>query len=126
MTSSTETTLPCEPSPAAPVIPLTPELRAAYLELSARYQAAFDANPDYAFRMEVRDWKTDVDNILEKDAMYRLDANTALLQAILGQIQSTSTDLVKIKAKISAIAGDFALVGDVLTAINKVIALVPA
>ena len=114
------------PPAALPTIPLTTDIRAAYENLSAKYQAAFDANPDYAFRVEVRDWKTDVDNVLEKDAMYRLNANTALLEAILTQIKTTNTDLVKIKAEISAIAGDFALVGDVLVYINKVLNLLPA
>ena len=126
MTPQIENPTPAAPPSPPPAIPLAPAIRAAYQDLSAKYQAAFDANPDYAFRVEVRDWKTDVDNILEKDAMYRMNANTALLEAILVQIKGTNTDLVKIKAEIAAIAGDFALVGDILTAINKVLTLLPA
>ncbi len=116
---------PAAPPPMPPAIPLQPQIRAAYESLSASYQAAFDANADYAFRVEVRNWKTNVDNILEKDAMYVLNANTALLKALLIQISSTNLDLIKIKAEITALAGDFALVGDVLLAINKVLTLVP-
>ncbi len=117
---------PIAPPSTAVTIPLAPAMRTAYEELSTSYQAAFDANPDYAFRVELRDWKTDVDNILEKDAMYRLNANTALLEALLKQINGTNTDLVKIKAEIAAIAGDFAKVGIVMAAIDKVLTLLPA
>ncbi len=116
---------PAAPPFAPPAIPLTADLRAAYENLSAKYQAAFLANPDYAFRLQVHDWKTDVDDILEKDARYRLDANTALLQALLEQIESTNVDLAKIKVQITAVAADFALAGDVLSAINTVLTLLP-
>ena len=108
------------------MVPLASNIREAYENLSTRYQAAFNANPDYGFRLEVRDWKTDVDNILEKDAIYRHDENTALLEAIQTEIEETNLDLVRIKAQIAAVAADFALVGDVLTAIDKVLTLLPA
>jgi hypothetical protein len=67
----------------------------------------------------------DVDNILTKDALYQLEANTALYDALLVQINSTNDDLKKLKAQMLAIANGVAIFGDVLGAIEKVLTMVP-
>jgi hypothetical protein len=119
-------TSPPIPPPAAPTIPLTAEIRDAYQDLSDKYQNAFETSTDLAYRKELLAWKTDVDNILTKDREYRFKANTALLKALLLQISSTNTDLVKIRTQIIAVASDIATTGEIIAAINKVLSLVSA
>jgi hypothetical protein len=111
---------------AAPSIPLTLEVRQAYQDLSDEYQSEFETSTDLVYRKELLAWKTDVDNILTKDRQYQFNANTLLLQALLGQIKQTNTDLVKIKAQLEAIVSKIGTAGTIIAAINKVLSLVPA
>ena len=57
--------------------------------------------------------------------MYRLNATTALFDALLQQIQCTNADLAKLKLQIAAIASNIATAGEVLGAIDKVLTLFP-
>jgi hypothetical protein len=109
----------------APTIPLTPELRAAYQDLYDKYEAAIESTTDVGALEGMNASQLDVDNILTKDALYRLEANTALYDALLVQINSTNDDLKKLKAQMLAIANGVAIFGDVLGAIEKVLTMVP-
>ena len=109
----------------APTIPLTAEIRTAYLNLQDQYQLAIMGTSNVGVLQGLVASKLDVDNILTKDNMYRLNANTALFNALLGQIQSTNEELVNLKAQIAAIASDIATAADILAAIDKVLTLVP-
>ena len=108
-----------------PTIPLTPEARAAYQDLYDKYENGIETTTDDAYRKELFAWQTDVGNILTKDLAYQFNANTALLEALLLQISNTNTDLVKIKAQLTAIVSKIAVTGEIIAAINKVLSLVP-
>lgn len=114
------------PAASEPTIPLTPEVRSAYLDLSDKYQLTIMGTADVGVLQAVLASKLDVDNILTKDNMYRLNANTALYDALLHQIRSTNAELVTLKAQIAAVAGHIATAGEVLAAITKVLTLLPA
>jgi hypothetical protein len=109
----------------APTIPLTLELRAAYQDLYDKYEAAIESTTDVGALEGMNASQLDVDNILTKDALYQLEANTALYDALLVQINSTNDDLKKLKAQMLAIANGVAIFGDVLGAIEKVLTMVP-
>jgi hypothetical protein len=117
-------TLP--PVPTKPTtIPLTPAVRAAYQDLYDQYENAIETTTDDAYRKEVFAWQVNVGNILAKDLEYQFNANTARLLALRAQINSTNTDLVKIKAQLAVIAARIATAGTIIAAINKVLSLVP-
>ncbi|QNI30519.1 hypothetical protein H7849_15355 [Alloacidobacterium dinghuense] len=116
--------IPVNP-PSQPTIPLTPEARAAYQDLYDKYETAIENTTDPGILQALNDSQSSVDNILTKDSMYRLHANTALFEALLSQINDTNNDLKKLKNEIAAIASHIATAGEILAAINKVLTLVP-
>jgi hypothetical protein len=116
---------PITPLPASPTIPLTPELRAAYEDLNNKYETAIQSTIDPGVLEALNDSQLNVGNILTKDTMYRLHANTALYDALLTQIDSTNDDLQKLKDQIDAISSGISTFGDIVAAITKVLALVP-
>ena len=69
--------------------------------------------------------RTNVDNVLTKDVMYRIEANTALYDALLLRINSTNDELKTLQAQILAISSGISTFGDILGAINKVLTLIP-
>lgn len=117
-------TTPANP-PTQPTIPLTTELRAAYQDLYDKYETAIENTTDPVVLQALNDSQTSVDSILTKDAMYRLHANTALFEALLSQINTTNDDLRKLETQIAAVASHIATAGEILTAINKVLTLIP-
>jgi len=119
---TTPTPLPIAP----PTIPLTPELRAAYQDLYNQYETAIESTTDGGALAALNASQTDVDNILTKDAMYRLNANTALYDALLQQIDSTNDGLKALQAQIEAISSGVSTFGGIVSAINKVLTLVSA
>ncbi len=121
---STQPTPPAG-TPASLSLPLTPEQRAAYQDLYDSYETAIESTTDVGVLEALEASQLDVENILTKDAMYRLEANTALYEALLGQIQSTNADLAKLQAQIRAISTDVSTFGDILAAITKVLTLIP-
>ena len=63
--------------PANPTIPLTPEVRAAYQDLYDKIQAALDSTMDAATVEALNTWQPEVDQVLRKDDLYKLSADTA-------------------------------------------------
>ena len=118
------TTPPSTPT-GSPTIPLTPPVRAAYQYLYNNYEAAIENTTDPGVLAALNSSQADVDDILTKDSMYRLHADTALFQSLLEQINSTNAGLAQLKAQITAIASDIATAGEIIGAINKVLSLVP-
>jgi hypothetical protein len=111
--------------PTAPVIPLTADVRAAYQDLYNKIQAAIDSTMDQATLDALNAWQPEVDDVLTKDDMYKLNANTAIFTALQKQINYTNAGLKTLQGQIAAIASHFALAGDVISAIDKVLTLVP-
>jgi hypothetical protein len=105
-------------------LPLTDDLRAAYKALYDQYESLIEATTDPGLLGVLDSSQTDVDNILTKDSMYRLHANTALYQALMQQIKSTNNDLAALKKQIQTVASHVAEAGDAIAAITKVLSLV--
>ena len=112
--------------PPGPVeIPLSTELRKAYEDLYDTIEAAIEGTKDTAVIEALNARQADVDNVLTKDDMYRLQANTALFEALCKQISDTNEGLKELEKQISSIAAGFNDAGQVLAAINKVLTLIP-
>lgn len=111
--------------PASPTIPLTPEIRAAYLALSRQLEDSIENTADLAALEALNPAKQNVDNVLTKDNMYRLHADTALFSALLKQINDTNTGLQTLKTQVAAIEGHFAQAAGILSAINKLLTFIP-
>ncbi len=120
---ATPPNLPAIPS-AAPAIPLTPELRAAYEDLYDKYEDAIEATRDPGVHGALLSSQANVDDVLDKDNLYRLEANTALYQALLEQIKDTNDELKTLQAQITAISSGVSTFGDILAGISKVLSLV--
>ena len=106
--------------PASPSIPLPDDLRAAYEDLYNKLEAQYQSTADPTVLEVVGPARDNVSNILTKDDMYKLNANTALFQALQVQINSTNDDLKTLQGQIAATASHFALAGDILAGITKV------
>jgi hypothetical protein len=106
-------------------LPLTAEQRAAYQNLYDKYETAIENTTDVGVLEALNASQLDVENVLTKDAMYQLEANTALYDALLSQINSTNKGLKTLQAQIHAIAAGASMFGSILAAISKVLALIP-
>jgi hypothetical protein len=115
---------PAVPS-AAPIIPLTPEIRAAYSDLYNQLEAAIENTRDPGVHATLLASQSNVDDVLTKDDLYRIEANSALYSALLGQINDTNSDLDALQGQIRAISSGVSTFGDILAAISKVLALIP-
>lgn len=115
--------LPATPGPVT--IPLSTEVRKAYQDLYDAIEAAIEATKDEAALEALNARQADVDDVLTKDDMYRLEANTALFKALSQQIDDTNEGLEILRKQISSVAAGFNAAGQVLAAINKVFSLIP-
>jgi septal ring factor EnvC (AmiA/AmiB activator) len=113
------------PPLGSPTIPLAPEVRAAYLDLFNQMQAALDNTMDADVVEALNTWQPQVDQVLKKDEEYKLTSDTNIFQALQQQIDSTNKGLKGLQDQISSIASHFAMAGDIIAAINKVLTLVP-
>lgn len=111
--------------PANPTIPLTPEVRAAYQDLYNKIQAAIDSTMDEAALEALNAWQPEVDQVLRKDDLYKLGADTAIFSALQKQINYTNQGLKTLRGQIASIASHFAMAADIIGAIDKVLTLVP-
>lgn len=115
---------PVTPNPSsAPTIPLTPELRAAYQSLYDSFETAIEGTRDPGVHEALLGAQGDVEDVLTKDDLYRLEANTALYETLLGQINDTNTGLAALKAQIEAISSDVSMFGAIVAGITKVLSL---
>lgn len=110
--------------PASPVIPLSPDARAAYQDLYNKIETAIESTTDVAALQALNAQQAQVDDVLQKDDIYRLGANTDAFNALLSQIQSTNDGLKTLQTQITATASHFQTAGDILGAINRVLGLV--
>jgi hypothetical protein len=116
------TTLPGN-LPASPAIPLSDDLRTAYDDLYNKLEAEYQSNPDATAREAIEPVKENVSNVLTKDDMCKFSQDTALFNALLGQINDTNTGLKTLQSQIAATASHFHTAGDILGAINTVLTL---
>jgi len=109
----------------APTIPLSPEVRAAYQNLYDKIQAAIDSTMDLATVEALNRWQPEVDQILTQDDEYKLNQDTNIFTALQKQIKYVNDGLTELRGQISSIASHFAMAGDIIAAIEKVLSLVP-
>jgi len=113
-------------SPTAdPLIPLSPEVRAAYQDLYSKIQAAIDSTMDAAAVEALNLQLYQVDLVLTKDDEYRLSKDTAIFAALKTQINSANQGLKTFRKEIASIASHFAMAGTIIAAIDKVLTLIP-
>jgi hypothetical protein len=113
------------PTPPVPPIPLTPELRSAYEDLLDTYETAIENTTDVGVLEALNSSRTNVDDVLTKDSIYKIQASTALYDALLQQINDTNDELKTLKDQLVAIASGISTFGDILSAIGKVLSLIP-
>jgi hypothetical protein len=106
--------------PAAPTIPLSDDLRAAYTDLYNKLENEYQSNPDATAREAIGPQRDNVSNILTKDNMYKFDQDTALFEALQKQISSTTDGLKTLQTQIEATASHFKTAADILGAVTKV------
>lgn len=110
--------------PASPAIPLTDELRAAYQALYDQVETAIEGTADVTALQALNTWQGEIDQVLNQDAEYRLNANTDAFNALAKQINYTNTGLKTLQGQITATASHFATAGNILAAISKVLTIV--
>ena len=106
-------------------IPLTPGVKAAYQDLYDKIQAAIDSTMDLATLEALNRWQPEVDQVLRKDEEYKLSQDTNIFAALQKQIKYVNDGLTELRSEISSIASHFAMAGDIIAAINKILTLVP-
>lgn len=109
----------------APTIPLSPEVRAAFQNLYDKIQAVIDSTMDLATVEALNRWQPEVDQILTQDDEYKLNQDTNIFTALQKQIKYVNDGLTELRSQISSIASHFAMAGDIIAAIDKVLSLVP-
>lgn len=107
------------------MIPLPPDVRAAYQDLYDKIQAAIDSTMDAAALEALNAWQPQVDQVLTQDDEYRLSQDTNIFVALQKQIKSVNDGLKELRGQISSIASHFAMAGDIIAAIDKVLCLFP-
>jgi hypothetical protein len=111
--------------PAAPTIPLADDLRAAYEDLYDKLEKQYQATSDLTVLGAIGPARDNVKNILTKDDMYKFSQDTAIFQALLQQISDTNQNLATLQGQIQATASHFAMAGQILAAVNKVLSYFP-
>ncbi len=115
--------IPAMPGPLT--IPLSSDIRQAYEDLAASIETAIETTRDTAVLDALNPMQGQVDDVLTKDDLYKLEANTKLFNALQQQIRDTNLGLQKLQHQLSSIAAGFSEAGQVLAAINKVLTLIP-
>jgi len=114
------TTPPPNIPPAAPAIPLTPEVRAAYQDLYDTMQQAIDSTMDLATVQLMNQWQPQVELVLTKDDEYKLSQDTLIFAALQKQIKDVNNGLAALRTQIASIASHFAMAANIIAAIDKI------
>lgn len=112
-------------SSVSPSLPLSDELRAAYQDLYDKLQAAAENTTDVAVLEALNAAMPQVDDILTKDRIYHLQANTALCEALLQQIAATNSQLEALQQQVASVASHFSGAGEIIAAVSKVFSFLP-
>jgi septal ring factor EnvC (AmiA/AmiB activator) len=105
-------------------IPLTPAVRAAYQELYNKIQTAIDSTMDAATLEALNAWQPQVEQVLTEDRLYTLTQDTNIFASLQKQIKTVNDGLAQLRSQIAAIASHFAMAGEIIAAIDKVLTVV--
>jgi len=106
--------------PAAPAIPLSDDLQAAYKNLYDKLEAEYQSTADPTVLGAIGPIRDNVENILTNDAMYKFNQDSALFATLKQQISSATDGLKTLQTQINATASHFKTAADILGAISKV------
>ena len=107
-------------------IPLTPTVRAAYVDLYNKIQDAIDSTMDLATVEALNQWQPQVRLVLDEDDEYTFSKDTNIFASLQKQIKTTNDGIAQLRTQITAIASHFAMAGEIIAAINKILSLLPA
>ena len=65
------------PTPAAPTVPLSPDVRTAYEDLYVKNKAAIEGTMDFELLTALNASQSDIGGLLSADDQYRLNADSA-------------------------------------------------
>ena len=117
-------TTPPSNLPAAPTIPLTADVRAAYLALYNTIQTEIEGTTDVIALEALNPLRDQIDDVLNKDGLYRISQNTDSFNELLTQINSTNSGLKTLQTQIKTTASHFQTAASILSAIDKVFGLI--
>ncbi len=109
--------------PAAPTIPLSDDLQAAYFDLYNKLVNEWECNSDATAREAIGPQRDNIRDLLGKDTMYKFSQDTAVFAALQVQFNSTNSGLKTLQTQINATASHFQTAADILNAIDKVFGL---
>jgi septal ring factor EnvC (AmiA/AmiB activator) len=105
-------------------IPLTAAAKAAYQDLYIKIQTAIDSTMDLATVEALNQAWPQIDKVLTEDGEYTLTHNTNIFASLQQQIKATNDGITQLRTQIAAIASHFAMAGEIIAAINKVLSVV--
>jgi septal ring factor EnvC (AmiA/AmiB activator) len=120
--STPTTPIGSSPLPAY-TIPLTPAAKAAYQDLYIKIQTAIDSTMDLATVEALNQAWPQIDQVLTEDGEYTLTHNTNIFASLQQQIKTTNDSITQLRTQIAAIASHFAMAGEIIAAINKVLSV---
>jgi len=112
-------------STGIPALPLTAEARASYEDLYDKNETAIRGTTDEALLQSFRVTQLNIGAVLSADNAAQLNADDAVFKDLLAKIGEADDGLTELQKKITAVAGWINKFSEVLTAIEKVRALVP-
>jgi hypothetical protein len=104
-------------------IPLTPAVKAAYQDLYNKIQAALNSTMDLATIQALNEAWPQIDQVLDENDEYTMTQDTNIFASLQKQIKTANDGLTQLRTQIAAIASHFAMAGDILAAIDKVLSV---
>jgi septal ring factor EnvC (AmiA/AmiB activator) len=104
-------------------IPLTTAVKAAYQDLYNKIQAALNSTMDLATIQALNEAWPQIDQVLDENDEYTMTQDTNIFASLQKQIKTANDGLTQLRTQIAAIASHFAMAGDILAAIDKVLSV---
>jgi septal ring factor EnvC (AmiA/AmiB activator) len=104
-------------------IPLTPTAKAAYQDLYNKIQAAIDSTMDLATVQALNQTWPQIDQVLDENDEYAMTQDTNIFASLQKQIKTANDGIAQLRAQIAAIASHFAMAGEIIAAIDKVLSV---
>jgi hypothetical protein len=95
------------------------------MDLNAKIEASIESTTDVTALEALNAQQAQVDDVLQKDDICRLAADTQAFNAVAKQVSDANNGLKILKGQIEATASHFATADKILAAISKVLTLVP-
>lgn len=105
---------------------LAPEIRAAYQDLYSKVHAAVQSSMDLETVHILNKWQLEIDRTLIEFDEYGLTQDKARFYALQNQIRYVNDGIKELRNYMSSVASQFVPAGDVIIAIDRVLALMPS